>query len=139
MEEKLIGGIPVSKWKMAFADLVEIAIDKDYFSDILTFDLYEDKNISWQKKWEYTNEAFEEVFGISRYREEADSTIEYAKWKEIALYCKETYGTEFNEEEGFFVCDECGEPLYLENWNGLENPWVCPSCGTNFKTGEREE
>ena len=37
---KMIGGISISRWKAAFRELCEIAMDKDYFSDILFFDLY---------------------------------------------------------------------------------------------------
>jgi hypothetical protein len=78
---KTIGGISIDRWKMAFAEAVDIAIDKDYFSDILFFDLYpntheeaaavseENEELAdevYNTKWECVNEAFKEVFGISR-------------------------------------------------------------------------
>ena len=78
---KTIGGISIDRWKMAFAEAVDIAIDKDYFSDILFFDLYpktheeatavseENEELAdeiYNTKWEFVNEAFKEIFGISR-------------------------------------------------------------------------
>ena len=65
MEEKMIGGISISKWREAFRELCEIAIDKDYFSDILFFDLYPDVQgeAQYKEKWNYAYEALKEVFG----------------------------------------------------------------------------
>ena len=40
MEEKMIGGIPLTTWKKEIANLVRIAMDKDYFSDIMFYKLY---------------------------------------------------------------------------------------------------
>lgn len=74
--EKMIGGISKSEWVEAFAEAVEIAIDKDYFSDILYYNLYEGKlpkEEDFENKddykqalnalWVYVDEAFREVFG----------------------------------------------------------------------------
>lgn len=78
MEEKVIGGISLTTWKKEFANLVRIAADKDYFSDILYYKLYpniaeetaaideEDEDARcdvYNKKWEYVYKAFEEIFG----------------------------------------------------------------------------
>lgn len=78
---KTIGGISIDRWKMAFAEVADIAISKDYFSDILFFDLYpntheeaaavreankELANEIYNTKWEFVSEAFKEIFGISR-------------------------------------------------------------------------
>ena len=90
MNEKMIGGIPVSKWRKAFALAVNIAIDQDYFSDILFYGLYPHTNEEaaaaekaakeaglnslevdntvdavYHAKWDGVDEAFEEVFGIT--------------------------------------------------------------------------
>lgn len=80
-QQKVIGGISVERWRKAFAEAVDIAIEKDYFSDILFFDLYpntaeevaamEKENKErvdevYNSKWEVVGEAFKEVFGISR-------------------------------------------------------------------------
>lgn len=75
MEEKMIGGISISRWKAAFRELCEIAMDKDYFSDILFEDLYpntweeaaeiEDEDAQcdvYEEKWNYAYEALKEVF-----------------------------------------------------------------------------
>lgn len=82
MNNKTIGGIPLEKWKDAFAELVAIAIDKDYFSDILFFDLYpgtheeahaiddDDEDAIcdiYNEKWNYVDEAYEAIFGVSRH------------------------------------------------------------------------
>lgn len=82
MSEKMIGGFPVSKWRKAFALAVNIAIDQDYFSDTLFYDLYpniheeavalglgddeEANDDLYNAKWDYVDEAFKEVFGIDR-------------------------------------------------------------------------
>ena len=74
MEEKVIGGVSISKWKEAFRKLCEIVIDKDYFSDILYFDLYpnideelaaidEDAQCDiYNAKMNYAYEALKEIF-----------------------------------------------------------------------------
>ena len=75
---KMVGDISLTTWKEKFADLVRLAIDKDYFSDTLFDELY--PNISaeaaaideddeeaqcdiYNEKWEYAHKAFEEIFG----------------------------------------------------------------------------
>ena len=78
MEEKIIGGISISKWKEVFRSLCETAIDKDYFSDILFYDLYpntgaeaaavdeDDEDAQYDvynEKWKYVYEAMKEIFG----------------------------------------------------------------------------
>jgi hypothetical protein len=79
MENKIIGGISLDKWKEAFGRAAIIAMDQDYFSDILFFDLYpniheETANADeeairdiYKAKWDFANKAFKEVFGFSRY------------------------------------------------------------------------
>ena len=82
MEDKIIGGISLEKWKAAFAELVANAIDHDDFSDILFFDLYpgtheeagaidEDDEDAicdiYNEKWDYVDEAYEAIFGVSRH------------------------------------------------------------------------
>lgn len=67
---KIVGGIPIEKWKLAFADAVNTAIDKDYFSDTLFFDLYPehgDEDEDYEKMWASVDEAFKEVFGYDRH------------------------------------------------------------------------
>ena len=78
MEEKIIGGVSITEWKKAFASLARIAMDRDYFSDIMFYELYpnteaeaaaiddddEDAQCDvYNEKWDYSYEAFEEIFG----------------------------------------------------------------------------
>lgn len=80
-QQKMIGGISIERWKKAFADAAAIAMDQDYFSDILFFELYpnigeevakideddEDAQCDvYNSKWEFVDEAFKEVFGVER-------------------------------------------------------------------------
>ena len=48
-------------------------------------------------------------------------------WKEIALYCLDIYGVQVDWEEEFFICPECGEPIYKTDWID-DNLEVCPIC-----------
>jgi hypothetical protein len=74
---KGVNNVSIEKWKKAFAKAVDIAIDKDYFFDILYHDLFPEVNeieVSSEEEameygeaiWEYFNEAFYETFGIDR-------------------------------------------------------------------------
>lgn len=70
--------ISKEKWIEAFAYAVDIAIEEDYFSDILRFELYpnylnvkseedeEEIDARWEKAWEEVDKAFKEVFGFER-------------------------------------------------------------------------
>ena len=64
----MIGGIPIEHWRKAFACATSIAIDKDYFSDILFYELYPNasEEDSYDEKWNFVNEAFKEIFGVDR-------------------------------------------------------------------------
>lgn len=81
-KQKIIGGVSIDRWKQAFADVAAIAIDNDYFSDILFYDLYpgtydeydkvKDENTDiadniFNGKWAFVDEAFKEVFGVDRH------------------------------------------------------------------------
>ena len=81
-KQKMIGGVSIDRWKQAFADVAAIAIDNDYFSDILFYDLYpgtydeydkvKDENTDiadniFNEKWAFVDEAFKEVFGVDRH------------------------------------------------------------------------
>lgn len=55
-------------------------------------------------------------------------------WFEAGVYCEETYGMSLNTAEGYFVCPECGEPLFCEDWK--DHDWSkCPICDFDFMEG----
>ena len=62
--------LPKEKWLRAFAMTVNTAIEKDYFSDILEYDLYPGIDSSddqtWEEMWNHVDDAFQDIFGISR-------------------------------------------------------------------------
>ena len=62
--------LPREKWLRAFAVAVNIAIEKDYFNDILEYDLYPEVDSSddqaWEEMWNHMDDAFQDIFGISR-------------------------------------------------------------------------
>lgn len=69
-----------------------------------------------------------------RFREEFD---------EARKYCINTYGVVSNfdnedDEDDWFNCPECEEPLLAQDWDKVENweplmPWsACPICGWSW-------
>ena len=81
-QQKVIGGISIERWRKAFAYAASIAMDKDYFSDTLFYDLYpgtyeeidkveeEDEEAAcdiFNEKWAFVDEAFKEIFGVDRH------------------------------------------------------------------------
>lgn len=61
-------------------------------------------------------------------------------WEAIGEMLDRVYGVEVNSEEGFFLCPECGEPIYAADYLCGEpiygadymNLDVCPVCGFNW-------
>lgn len=55
-------------------------------------------------------------------------------FKRFAEYLVETYGVLFDEEEGFVICPECGEPIYycdyssIWNYTNENDLYICPIC-----------
>ena len=49
-------------------------------------------------------------------------------WKNIAHYLEDEYGIFVDWDEEFFICPECGEPIYECDWQGDELG-ACPVCG----------
>lgn len=56
-------------------------------------------------------------------------------WLEAGTYCEEVYGMTMNTKEGYFVCPECGEPIFEEDWRDHDGWEVCPICGFEFMEG----
>lgn len=48
-------------------------------------------------------------------------------WEKMAKYCEEEYGVFVDWEERFFICPECGEPIYECDWEEDELR-ACPVC-----------
>ena len=49
-------------------------------------------------------------------------------WYEAAMYCMETFGSYVDTVEKFFICPECGEPIYEIDWLNIKDWRVCPVC-----------
>lgn len=48
-------------------------------------------------------------------------------WRQAAQMCEEVYGIFVDWEEKFFICPECDEPIYMEDWESHD--WkTCPIC-----------
>ena len=67
---KEVPELPKEKWLRAFAMAVNIAIEKDYFSDLLEYYLYPEVDSSddqvWEEMWNQMDDAFQDIFNISR-------------------------------------------------------------------------
>lgn len=48
-------------------------------------------------------------------------------WEQAAHHCEETYGVFVDWDEEFFICAECGEPIYKVDWKPDELD-TCPVC-----------
>lgn len=58
-------------------------------------------------------------------------------WKDIAEICEHDYGTQVDYEDRFFVCPDCEEPIYADDWDAedffsFEGEPMCPVCGMRF-------
>lgn len=49
-------------------------------------------------------------------------------WEKLAKYCQEVYGVPVEWEERFFICPECGEPIYEDDWSWGDLEECCPIC-----------
>ena len=48
-------------------------------------------------------------------------------WETMAYHCQQEYGTHIDWEDKFFICPECGEPIYECDWED-EELRTCPVC-----------
>lgn len=59
-------------------------------------------------------------------------------FERIGKYVNKVYGMTFIEdgEDSYFVCPECGEPIYKADWDDedfiLDNMVGCPICDFDF-------
>lgn len=52
------------------------------------------------------------------------------KWKDRAEQVEEEYGMLVDYTGGFYICPECGEPVYVDEWNDMDfEDCICPICG----------
>ena len=58
-----------------------------------------------------------------------------SKWEQTARYVRETFGTQVDWYERFFICPECGEPIYECDWAG-DTFEVCPVWEFDWYEGE---
>ena len=67
---KEVPELPKEKWLKAFAIAVNIAIENDYFSDLLEYYLYPEVDSSddqvREEMWNQMDDAFQDIFNISR-------------------------------------------------------------------------
>lgn len=54
-------------------------------------------------------------------------------WSNVANSVSNDYGTFVDFKERFFICPECGEPIYENDWNDsdFEDGTICPICDFN--------
>lgn len=51
-------------------------------------------------------------------------------WNDAAAYCEDNFGAFVDTNEGFFICPECGEPIYENDWPEHPAWYACPVCET---------
>ncbi len=59
-----------------------------------------------------------------------------SRWHEFATHCLSAYGVFVDWHEGFFICPECEEPIYEDDWDNEDywlheeyhGKWYCPIC-----------
>ena len=58
-------------------------------------------------------------------------------WLENANFVEAVCGAFVNREEEFYICPECGEPVYADDWSEAElSEELCPICGTTRESLE---
>ena len=60
-------------------------------------------------------------------------------WESRAKYVERVFGSYVDWEERFYLCPECGEPVYECDWdeNALCDE-ICPICGFDDEEGEED-
>lgn len=52
------------------------------------------------------------------------------RWIDRAEQVEENYGTLVDYTERFYICPECGEPVYEDDWDMEDfEDRICPICG----------
>lgn len=61
-------------------------------------------------------------------------------WEIVATYCWEQFGTHVDWQERFFICPDCGEPIYECDWEDPSDYLsdMCPICDYHWYDTEEE-
>lgn len=64
-------------------------------------------------------------------------------FNKYAKFLEETYGVQYDKEERFVICPECGEPLYECDWEPqtfeiVDGNWYCPVCDQYYDTEDED-
>lgn len=60
-------------------------------------------------------------------------------WESNAKYVERVYGSFVDWKERFYLCPECGEPIYECDWDENELcDMICPVCGYTEEEGEED-
>ena len=54
--------------------------------------------------------------------------MKFNSWYNAAKFCEETFGSYVEWSENFFICPDCGEPIYLVDWEDHDSWGTCPVC-----------
>lgn len=59
-------------------------------------------------------------------------------WEKVARFCQEVYGSYIDWEERFYICGECGEPIYECDYNEWSDYYTEDNDGPNCPVCEYE-
>ena len=66
-------------------------------------------------------------------------------WEKVALKVQEETGVHIDWIDRFFECPECGEPIYEEDYNHIDDyipdsysNYICPVCEQEIAERERD-
>lgn len=61
-------------------------------------------------------------------------------WERVATFIEKEFDTYINWEEEFFVCPECGDPVFKADYPMIEVGMLCPICefAPDEEQGEEE-
>ncbi len=49
-------------------------------------------------------------------------------WQYVATFVEKDYGSYVDWDEEFFICPECGEPIYKCDYPYIDSGMICPVC-----------
>lgn len=57
-----------------------------------------------------------------------------SNWENAAYVVENVYGGFVNWDEKYFICPDCGEPIYYEDWEDWfeGHTYFCPVCNYYF-------